>query len=67
MRRGRHSATGYDMLCDGLWFDKYTELTTEYRVQRKFADYGIRIDKDLIGFLEVKRVTQIGGEASSPG
>lgn len=45
-----------DMLCDGFGFDKYTELTTEYRVKGEFADYGIRIDKDLIGFLEVKRV-----------
>lgn len=45
-----------DMLCDGFGFDKYSELTTEYRVKGEFADYGIRIDKDLIGFLEVKRV-----------
>jgi predicted type IV restriction endonuclease len=45
-----------DMLCEGFGFDKYSELTTEYRVKGEFADYGIRIDKDLIGFLEVKRV-----------
>lgn len=45
-----------DMLCDGFGFDKYTEFTTEYRVKGEFADYGIRIDKDLIAFLEVKRV-----------
>lgn len=45
-----------DMLCDGFGFDKYTELTTEYRVKGEFADYGIRLDKDLIAFLEVKRV-----------
>lgn len=45
-----------DMLCDGFGFDKYAELTTEYRVKGEFADYGIRLDKDLIAFLEVKRV-----------
>ena len=46
-----------DMLCDGFGFDKYAELTTEYRVKGEFADYGIRLDKELIAFLEVKRVT----------
>jgi len=46
-----------DMLCDGFGFDKYSELTTEYRVKGEFADYGIRLDKELIAFLEVKRVT----------
>jgi len=46
-----------DMLCEGFGFDKYSELTTEYRVKGEFADYGIRLDKDLLGFLEVKRVT----------
>jgi predicted type IV restriction endonuclease len=45
-----------DMLCEGFGFDKYSELTTEYRVKGEFADYGIRLDKDLIAFLEVKRV-----------
>jgi len=30
-----------DMLCDGFGFDKYSELTTEYRVKGEFADYGI--------------------------
>lgn len=45
-----------DFLCDGFGFDKYSELTTEYRVKGEFADFGIRLDKDLIAFLEVKRV-----------
>lgn len=45
-----------DMLCDGFGFDKYSELTTEYRVKGEFADFGIRLEKDLIAFLEVKRV-----------
>jgi hypothetical protein len=45
-----------DFLTDVLGFDKYEDLTTEYAVKGEFADYGIRIDRDLIAFLEVKRV-----------
>jgi hypothetical protein len=45
-----------DFLCDGLGFDKYADLTTEYQVKGEFADYGIRIDRDLVAFIEVKRV-----------
>src|SRR5215208_6636706 len=36
-----------DMLCEGFGFDKYSELTTEYRVKGEFADYGIRLDKEI--------------------
>lgn len=46
-----------DFLCEGLGFDKYTDLTTEYLVRGEFADYGIRLDKQMTGFIEVKRVT----------
>lgn len=46
-----------DFLCEGLGFDKYTDLTTEYQVKGEFADYGVRIDKDLVAFIEVKRAT----------
>jgi len=46
-----------DFLCDALGFDKYEDLTTEYGVRGEFADYGIRIDKQLVAFVEVKRVT----------
>lgn len=45
-----------DFLCDGLGYDKYADLTTEYLVKGEFADYGIRIDKELVAFIEVKRV-----------
>jgi predicted type IV restriction endonuclease len=45
-----------DFLCDALGFDKYTDLTTEYQVKGEFADYGVRIDRELIAFIEVKRV-----------
>lgn len=47
-----------DFLCEGLGFDKYEDLTTEYQVKGEFADYGLRIDKQLIAFIEVKRCTQ---------
>lgn len=45
-----------DFLTEGLGYDKYADLTTEYQVKGEFADYGLRIDKDLIGFIETKRV-----------
>jgi len=47
-----------DFLCDGLGYDKYEDLTTEYQVRGEFADYGIRVDRQLIAFIEVKRCTQ---------
>lgn len=46
-----------DFLCDGLGYDKYEDLTTEYMVKGEFADYGIRMDKQLVAFVEVKRCT----------
>lgn len=50
-----------DFLTEGLGFDKYADLTTEYAVKGEFADYGVRIDKELIAFIEVKRVaTKLG-------
>lgn len=45
-----------DFLCEGLGYDKYIDLTTEYAVRGEFADYGVRIDKDLVAFIEVKRI-----------
>jgi Type I restriction enzyme R protein N terminus (HSDR_N) len=46
-----------DFLCDGLGYDKYEDLTTEYQVKGEFADYGVRIAKQLVAFIEVKRAT----------
>ena len=45
-----------DFLCEGLGYDKYVDLTTEYAVRGEFADYGVRIDKELVAFIEVKRI-----------
>ncbi|GAA1022091.1 hypothetical protein Aple_064590 [Acrocarpospora pleiomorpha] len=47
-----------DFLCEGLGYDKYEDLTMEYQVKGEFADYGVRIDKQLVAFIEVKRCNQ---------
>jgi len=47
-----------DFLCAGLGYDKFEDLTTEFAVRGEFADYGIRIDKQLAAFVEVKRAAQ---------
>ena len=52
----RHLVT--DMLVELLGFDKYEHLTAEFNVKGDWADYGIRIDKQIVAFVEVKRITQ---------
>lgn len=47
-----------DFLCDVLGFDKYEDLTAEYQVKGDFADFGVRVDKQLKAFVEIKRVKQ---------
>lgn len=47
-----------DFLCEALGYDKYEDLTTEFAVRGEFADYGVRIDKQLVAFIEVKRAAQ---------
>lgn len=50
-----------DFLCDVLGYDKYSHLTTEYQVRGEFADYGIRLDGEVLAFVEVKRIgTRLG-------
>jgi predicted type IV restriction endonuclease len=44
------------ILTDILGYDEFSDLTTEYAVKGEFADYGIRIDRELVAFIEVKRV-----------
>lgn len=46
-----------DMFVEGFGFDKYEELTAEYLVKGEFADIGIRIDKQIQAFVEIKRVS----------
>lgn len=47
-----------DFLCLALGYDKFEDLTTEFAVRGEFADYGVRIDKQLVAFIEVKRAAQ---------
>src|SRR5690606_26746781 len=50
-----------DVLCEALGFDKYADLSTEYAVKGELADYGLRIDQQLVAFGEVKRAaTKLG-------
>ncbi|QBI55636.1 hypothetical protein [Streptomonospora litoralis] len=43
-----------DFLSEGLNFDKYGDLTTEYRTKGESVDYGISLDEELFAFIEVK-------------
>src|SRR5690242_13480814 len=43
-----------EFLCNGLGFDMFEDLTGEFLVKGEFADYGIRVDKELIAFIEIK-------------
>jgi len=52
----RHLVT--DLLVDVLGYDKYENLTAEFAVKGDFADYGVRIEKQLEAFIEVKRISQ---------
>ncbi|MDA8370767.1 MAG: hypothetical protein M0026_13010 [Nocardiopsaceae bacterium] len=47
-----------DFLSDGLGYDKYGSLTTEYRTKGESVDYGIRIGGDVFAFIEVKACRQ---------
>jgi hypothetical protein len=50
-----------ELLSDALGYDKFEDLTTEYMVRGEFADYGVRIDKQMVAFIEVKRAsTKLG-------
>lgn len=44
-----------EMLNKALGYDLIGELAPEYMVRGEFADFGIRIDQELVAFLEVKR------------
>lgn len=46
-----------DFLCEVLGYDKFTDLTAEFAIKGDFADYGLRVDKQLVALIEVKRVT----------
>lgn len=50
-----------EILCETLGYHRFDDLDTEYAVKGQFADYGLRIDRQLIAFVEVKRcATKLG-------
>ena len=50
------SAIVNDILADLLGYDKFFEVTSEYQVKGKYADYGIKVDGQLQFFVEVKAI-----------
>ena len=45
-----------DMLGEMLGYDKFFDVTTEYKIKWQFADYGVKIDDKLKFLIEVKAV-----------
>lgn len=45
-----------DFLCEALGYDKFSDMTAEYAIKGEFADFGLRVDKQLVALIEVKRV-----------
>lgn len=46
------------ILVDALGYSQFEELTAEYMVHGDYADIGIRINKQIEAFIEVKRIKQ---------
>lgn len=44
-----------EFLCEAFGYHRFDDLDTEYAVKGQFADYGLRVDKQLVAFVEVKR------------
>lgn len=47
-----------EILTQVLGYDKFDELTAEYLVKGDFADIGIRVNKQIVAFVEIKRIKQ---------
>ena len=45
-----------DILGDVLGYDKFFDVTTEYKIKGQYADYGIRINDKIYAFIEVKAI-----------
>lgn len=45
-----------DILGDVLGYDKFFDVTTEYKIRGQYADYGIRIKNKIYAFIEVKAI-----------
>lgn len=50
-----------EFLVEGLGFDRFRDLATEFQVRGNFVDYGLRVDGELVAFVECKSVgTKLG-------
>ncbi len=45
-----------DMLSDFWGFDKFFDVTTEYKIRGQFADYGVKLNNKIVFFIEVKAI-----------
>ncbi len=45
-----------DILGDVLGYDKFFDVTTEYKIRGQYADYGIRLKNKVYAFIEVKAI-----------
>lgn len=45
-----------DMLGDVFGYDKFFDVTTEYKIKWQYADYGVKIDDKLAFLIEVKAI-----------
>jgi len=45
-----------DILGEVLGYDKFFDITTEYKIRGQYADYGIRINNKIHAFIEVKAI-----------
>lgn len=53
-----------DLLSRGLGYDTYRDITTEYQVRGTAVDYGLKIDGELVAFIEVKKIgTRLNGKS----
>lgn len=46
----------YDFLWETLWYDKYNDITTEYKIKWQYCDYWIMINWKLALLMEVKQI-----------
>ncbi len=45
-----------DMLGEVFGFDKFFDVTTEYKIRGQYADYGVKIEDKLIFLIEIKAI-----------
>lgn len=46
-----------DILSEITWFDKLTDITSEYKIKGQFCDYGIKYESKLHMLIEIKQIS----------